>query len=220
MNNLTGRIFTSNQTGPIQIISADAIEVFYEPWSSLGWYYANTISAIFGRIPSDYFKENFIVLLDHSLPPNDNISRFYPHLPLRLLRYPNLFWSESSFNSIKDFRNFCKSQNIQIDDNIVLNTQEVYLDPISALGRTYNGSLLQSIRKDGFTSEELLFHAFRIQSKYVRPKQTSIQYERYGPIHSGIGLYRLGIRSNKPTYYIASYHDKAENTLRTENMNA
>ena len=220
MNDLTGRIFTSNQTGPIRVISADAIEVFYEPWTSMGWYYANTKSAIFGRFPADYFRENFVILLDDSLHSNENINRFYPHLPLRILRYPNLFWSEVSFNSIEDFRDFCTRQNIQIDDSIVLNTQEVYINPISPLGRTNNGPLIQSIRNDGFTGEELLFHAFTIQAQYVKPEQTTIQYEKYGPIHSGVGLYRSGIRSNKPTYYIAAYHDKAENTLRAEKMDA
>lgn len=218
MNEIIGKVFTGNNSGPIRVLCADEITVLYEPISPFGWYFANTKTANFFGFPTDYFKANFVILFDQIAYSAEDIDRFFPLLPIRLLRYTNVFWPDESHNSLEEFKNICLSLNIDTDDNIVLNTPEVYLNPTSALGRIYNGPLIKSNKKEGFTTEELLFHAFSIQSKYIKPNQTTIQYQRYGPIHSGIGLYRSGIRSNKPSYYLAAYHDQAENTLRAEKV--
>lgn len=216
MNELSGRIFTSNQSGTIRVISADEIEVFYEPWSSVGGYYTNTQSAIFGRFGTKYFNNNFIESEEIYENQNHDIDLYYPNLPLRLLRFQNLFWSTSPFDSVDSASRFCIQNNISIDNNIVLPTKEIYLNPISALGRMHNGPLIIALREEGFTIEELFYHAYKIQSEHVKPEQSFIQYQRYGPTYSGIGMFRSGIRSNKPSFYLCAYHDLAMNTLRAE----
>lgn len=217
-NDFIGKIFTGTGSGPIRVLCADEITILHEPMKTFGWYFENIKTANFFVYPTDYFRDNFVVLFDNSVKQPEDVNRFFPNIPIRLIRYPNLFWAESPFETLDASRKFCFNNNIQTDDEIVLNVPEIYINPSSALGRINKGPLIKSVKKIGFTVEELIFHAFSVQSKYIKPKQTSIQYGRYGPIHSGIGLYRQGIRSNKPEYYIAGYHDKAGNTLRAESL--
>lgn len=196
-----GEIYIFNNS-KVRIIQSDEIEVFYEPWNehTNDWYYSRAKTMIFFRVSTKFFSTNAVLQVNGN-KDEEGIERFYPQLPMRLNRFENLLWNTESQLPL---------QNVQGID-----TPSIELFPTLQGGRHGKSVTINDDVQDG---SKLMKFAYSIQSPFVKDKDPRFIISTLAPVgknhkyYSGIGIYRLGLKGNKPSYYIGGYHDFADNT--------
>ena len=156
---------------------------------------------IYSRITREYFDNNSIFIQSSSLTEIE-LAIHRPDLPLRLNCFSELFWSDKPFNNEIECTNFLKSSGVNIQDLKGLKSCQVVVIPTSQLQSQKNPVLLTN--EDGsFSGQELMTECFNIQSEYVKPDKLYFSRLRKDSDGlSGIGIYRLGIKGNVPSYYL------------------
>lgn len=109
---------------------------------------------------------------------------------------------------------------IDIDKLEGLNSFNVVIFPTSRQ-MSRKKSILLEIKSGQFSRSELMLQCFNIQSEYVKPEK--LYFSRFRLIPNGreekrlygIGIYRLGIKGNVPSYYLDGEISFGE--LETEN---
>jgi hypothetical protein len=204
-----GEIYIFNNS-KVRINQFDAIEVFYEPWNkhTVDWYYSKVKTMIFFRASTKFFSSN-AVLLKNDNKDEKGLERFHTQLPMRLNRFENLFWSRESQIPLKNLQG--------------IDTPSIELFPTLQSGRHGKSVTINESARDG---GKLMKFAYTIQAPFVKDKDSRFIITTLAPVgknhkyYSGIGIYRLGLKGNKPSYYIGGYHDftditKYENTPKT-----
>ena len=111
---------------------------------------------------------------------------FRPDLTIRTCRIENASWSDADFN-LEGFEHNMKS----------IKSEKIWLYPFGPKGGLKKGELITAKNNKEFTIYELLESAKRIQqSVYLNESD-------------GIGVYRLGIQKQLPSYYIGEFIDLA-----------
>jgi len=212
---IIGEIYNFNNS-KVRIIQFDEIEVFYEPWNEhVGeWYFSKTKTLIFFRAPRRFFTSN-AELLENENRDEKGLERFHTQLPMRLNRFENLQWeSEPKL----DFKTLASNDLHGIDaDSIVI-------FPSLQSGKLGKSEIIKERIRDGVKLMEI---AFTIQAPYIKDKDSRFiltTLAKEGKNHQyfdGIGIYRLGLKGNVPSYYIGGYNDFARNTEyeNTPNIN-
>lgn len=139
----------------------------------------------FSRTAVDLFLKNSRKIGFEKLT-DEEMEILKPNLPIRTCRYRDISWTdEDLINKI----NFKKT------NTPCIKTPKIWLYPIGPKGRIKNGEIIEAENEDFFTIVELLKKAMFIQKK-ANQKPTN-----------GIGVYRAGIQSQIPSYYIGEYYD-------------
>ena len=199
----------------IRILMFDDKEVFYGTVNEDNTFvYAKYKTVIYNRSPREFFNQNANFIKSLELGKQElEINR--PDLPLRLNCFSGLFWVNNSFEKNIEFSDFLKSVRIKKEKLEDLKISKVVVFPNSQQQTSKKPISLQN--KNGyFTGEELLIECFKIQSEYVNLEKP--YFSRFRLITggreekrlTGIGIYRLGIKGNVPSYYLGGEISKME----------
>ena len=191
----------------IRIMMFDNNEVFYQTINEDDTFVDSKYSTIsYYRTSKDFFYKNskFIKHLAFTETENE-IHR--PNLPLRLNCFSELFWTNTSFGGEIDFNEFLKSTDINTKDLTGIESSKVVIFPTSQQLLNKKSVLLEN-KNSHFPGKELMIQCFNIQSEYV--KSGKPYFSRFRLIANGreekrltgIGIYRLGINRNVPSYYL------------------
>lgn len=191
--------FTENR---IRILMFDDKEVFYgtvDEENDFDYSKYKTIS--YYRTSRDYFDKNSSFIELSELTAKE-LEIHRPDLPLRLNCFSGLFWPTKSLEKEPAFYDFIKSVGISKEKLEGLDNSKVVVIPNSQQQSNKKPVLLESIN-GSFSGVELLKECLRIQSEYVKsdkPYFSRFKKDKQGL--SGIGMYRLGIKGNVPSYYL------------------
>jgi hypothetical protein len=185
----------------------DDKEVFYQTVNEdYTFIYSKYKTVSYYSSPRDYFNQNskFVKSLEIE---KQELEIHRPDLPLRLNCFSGLFWTKNSIEKKIEFYDFLNSAEINKEKLDGLNCSKVVIFPTSQLQSRKKPMLLQNT-KGYFTGEELLIECFKIQSQYVNSEKPYFSRFRLMPVGReekrlfGIGIYRLGIKGNVPSYYL------------------
>ncbi|WP_178985130.1 hypothetical protein [Winogradskyella helgolandensis] len=196
--------FTNNR---IRIMMFDNKEVFYQTVKEDDTLvYAKNRTLSYYRTPKKYFEKNS-EFIKHLAFTEKETEIHRPNLPLRLNCFSGLFWTNKPFEKEKEFIEFLKSADINEQELKGFESSKVVIFPTSQQQSNKKSTLLEN--KEGyFSGKELLFQCFGIQSEYVKSEKPYFSRFRLIPVGreekrlSGIGIYRLGIKGNLPSYYL------------------
>ncbi|MCR9248823.1 MAG: hypothetical protein NXI20_00310 [bacterium] len=196
--------FTNNR---IRVMMFDEKEVFYLTINSDdSFVYAKNKTLSYYRITREYFDNNS-TFIKHLTLNEKETETHRPDLPLRLNCFSGLFWSSKNFENENDLLDFLKIAEIDIEKLDGLNSSKVVIFPTSQQQSQKKSILLENI-KGQFSGIELMLQCCNMQSEYVKPEKQYFSRFRLVPNGreekrlSGIGLYRLGIKGNVPSYYL------------------
>ncbi len=191
----------------IRILMFDEKEIFYQTVNEDDTFeFAKCKTVSYYRIPTEYFNKNSKFIKSLELEQKE-LEIHRPDLPLRLNCFSGLFWSKNSFEKRVDFDNFLESVGINKEKLKGLDCAKVVVIPTNQKQSSKKPILLQN-NNGYFTGEELMIECFRIQSEYVNLEKPYFSRFRLIPDGreekrlTGIGIYRLGIKGNVPSYYI------------------
>ena len=185
----------------VRPILSDEIEVFYEPWSKSDdeWYFKRARNVSFFRTSAKCFQDNSKLIREEILSPKEK-ELFRPDLPMRLNRFKNTSWTKTVCLDMDKYRAYMEKSNITLSNILGLDVSSIFLYPIGPSGGRGKAIIVDAKNQNTITGIELLISASNIQAPYVREQS------------EGIGIFRLGYRQKRPTYYIGGYHDQAGNT--------
>lgn len=191
----------------IRIMMFDSVEVFYQTINEDGTFvYASSRTLIYYRTPKDYF-DKIAVFIKHLALTKRETDIHRPDLPLRLNCFSGLFWTDKPFEKETDFIGFFRAKEINTELFDGLNCPAFAVFPTSQQ-QSHKKSVLLENSNGYFLGKDLMFQCFRIQSEYVNPEKPYFSRYRLIPEGreekrlSGIGIYRLGIKNNLPSYYL------------------
>ncbi|QCX37349.1 hypothetical protein FF125_02445 [Aureibaculum algae] len=196
--------FTNNR---IRIIMFDDKEVFYQTINEDNTFvYAKYKTISYYRTPKDYFRKTSKLIKSLAFTEKE-LEIHRPDLPLRLNCFSGLFWTNKPFEKETEFNEFLESADISQEELKGLKSSKVVIFPKSQQQSNKKSILLEN--KNGYLSgKELMIQCFGIQSEYVKSEKPYFSRFRLIPDGreekrlSGIGIYRLGIKGNVPSYYL------------------
>ena len=198
----------------------DNKEVFYQTIKeddTLVYAESRTIS--YYRTSKEYFEKNS-EFIKHLAFTEKETEIHKPNLPLRLNCFSGLFWTNKMFEKETEFIEFLESVDISEQKLEGLESSKVVIFATSQKQSNKKSTILEN--KDGYISgKELMVQCFGIQSEYVKPEKPYFSTFRLVPNGReekrlyGIGIYRLGIKGNLPSYYLGGEMSMME--LESEN---
>jgi len=198
-----------------KVIMFDEFEVYYDELiEDDKLKYSRAKTTFYTRTPRVYFDTNS-VFVKHSKFTIEEEEVHRPDLPLRLNNFKQPFWSSETFSNINDFKSFLNVFDINTRNLKDLNTKRVVIYP-SGQQQSLKKPILLENNTGSFLGVELLYRCFEIQREYVKVSKPYfsrfrlIQIGREEKRLSGIGLYRLGIKGNIPSYYLGGYMSSME----------
>ncbi|MUU78460.1 hypothetical protein [Winogradskyella endarachnes] len=191
----------------IRIVMFDNNEVFYLTIKEDNTFvYSKNRTLIYLRTPKDFFEKNS-EFIEHLKLTEKEVEKHKPNLPLRLNCFSGLFWTNKSFENETEFNDFIKFSEINEQELKGLDTSKVVIFPTSQQQSNKKSTLLEN-KYGRISGKELMIECFGIQSEYVKPDKPYFSRFRLIPDGreekrlSGIGIYRLGIKGNLPSYYL------------------
>jgi hypothetical protein len=183
-----GKIYKASWDDSImRVIGFDEFEVFYDGYCEHddSWTFASNLKkkCSFYRTSRNIFSEKASLIDFKELTKEEN-DIFRPDLTIRTCRVENASWLDSDFN-------------IERTDMKSIKSEKVWLYPFGPKGGLKKGELITAKNNKEFTIPELLKSAKRIQQS-VNINKTN-----------GIGIYRIGIQKQLPSYYIGEFIDLA-----------
>ena len=196
--------FTNNR---IRIMMFDNKEVFYQTVKEDDTLvYAKNRTLSYYRIPKEYFENNSEFIKNLAFTEKE-IEIHKPNLPLRLNCFSGLFWTNIAFRTETDFNEFIESADINPKELKGIENSKVVIFPTSQQ-QSHKKSILLENKNGSISGNELMIQCFGIQSEYVKSEKPYFSRFRLIPNGreekrlSGIGIYRLGIKGNLPSYYL------------------
>ena len=196
--------FTNNR---IRIMMFDENEVFYQTINEDDTFvYEKNSTISYYRTPKNYFAKNSKFIKHLAFTEKEN-EIHKPNLPLRLNCFSGLFWTNKPFEKETDFNKFLKSADVNPKELKDIKTSKIVIFPTSQQ-QSHKKSILLENKNGYFSGEELMIQCFGIQSEYVTSEKPYFSRFRLIPNGreekrlTGIGIYRLGIKGNIPSYYL------------------
>lgn len=115
-----------------------------------------------------------------------------PDLPFAFAQFADLEWPMKCPEGPEEFPNGSISVTKDESSEPRLAASRIFLEPFGPKGASKAGVLLEAANGAWFTEKELIWHAARLQSPFLRAAKVT----------TGIGIYRSGIRRKLPSYYI------------------
>lgn len=195
-----GEIYRTNWDGTIaRIIGFDDYEVFYDGYGGHddSWTFASNLKkkGSFYRTAMDVFLDQS-KRIDFKELTKTEFDIFRPDLTIRTCRIKDLSWADELLASERKLAEYM-SKNYSTHDFPIIQTEKIWLYPCGPKGGFKKGEIIKAKDNGGFSTIELLVNASRIQRE-VNNNQTN-----------GIGIYRIGIQRQIPSYYIGEYFDLA-----------
>ncbi len=168
--------------------------------------YAKNRTLSYYRTPKEYFENNS-EFIKHLAFTEKEIEIHKPNLPLRLNCFSGLFWTNNAFQTKTDFNEFLESADINPKELKGIENSKVVIFPTSQQQSNKKSILLEN-KNGSISGNELMIQCFGIQSEYVKSEKPYFSRFRLIPNGreekrlSGIGIYRLGIKGNLPSYYL------------------
>ncbi|WP_173346109.1 hypothetical protein [Pseudoduganella dura] len=179
---------------PIRVIAFDDEQVMYDCWwpHIPGWGIDSLNRTIsYYRLPlSLLLKKSTYLRTDEYTEVELCIHR--PDLPFGFARFADLEWPSIPPVAEDDFPGHTSFMAGVEASNPLLHTEKLYLHPFGPKGSVKPGVLLESENPTGFTVDEVLWHAARLQAPHLREIKVT----------TGVGIYRSGIQRKLPSYYI------------------
>lgn len=179
---------------PIRIIAFDDEQVMYDCWwpHVPGWGIDSLNRTIaFYRLPRSLLLNKSRYLITEKYTKAE-LSVLRPDLPFGLARSVDLQWPSIPPAAKEDFPGRTSFETPAGASKTLLDTPKLYLLPFGPKGSAKPGVVLQSENPSGFTIDEVLLHAARLQAPHLREIK----------ITTGVGIYRSGIQRKLPSYYI------------------
>ncbi|NVK73290.1 MAG: hypothetical protein HWE24_07410 [Oceanospirillaceae bacterium] len=199
----------------IRVMMFDEKEVFYQTINEDdSFVYANCKNLSYYRITREYFEGNSRFIKHLALTERE-LEIHRPDLPLRLNCFSGLFWADKRIENETALRGFLKTAGIDIAKLDGLKSSKVVIFPTSQQQSMKKSLLLENTAGE-FSGKELMLECFAIQSEYVIPEKQYFSSFRLIPNGreekrlSGIGMYRMGIKGNVPSYYLGGEMSMAE----------
>jgi len=191
--------FSENRT---RILMFDDKEIFYGTvGENDNFVYSKYKTMRYYRTSREYFNENSSFIKSLKLTEKE-LQIHRPDLPLRLNCFTSVFWTNDSLEKEIDYLSFLKTGGISKDELEGLDNSKVVIIPNSQQQSNKKPILL--VNKNGsFSGQEIMKSTLRIQREYVKvdkPYFSRLKKDTKGL--SGIGMYRLGIIGNVPSYYL------------------
>jgi len=205
-------IFSGNRC---RVLMFDTEEVFYASLthgnnSDLLKY--KTVS--YYRTTRDFFETNATFIASSRLTEDEKkIHR--PDLPLKLNCFREIFWTNEKFDTKSEFISFLNSKGITENELEGLKIDKVVIFPQGQLTSLKKPVTLEN-NLAYFSATELMFNCFDFQHQYIKKEKPYfsrfrlIQNGREEKRLTGIGLYRLGIKGNIPSYYLGGYMSQSD----------
>lgn len=198
-----------------KILMLDNKEVFYDVIATNEERtFAKARTAIYYRTSVDFFA-SCARFLAHSTFTEHQLAIYRPDLPLRLNCFKSIFWAYEDIPNYDEFIALLHSHGIQENMLEGLQANKIVIFPMSQQGSCKMPAVIES-RKGYFAGGELLLRCFDIQKQYIKMQKQ--YFSRFRLIAggkeekrlTGIGIYRVGIKSNTPSYYLGGFISMAE----------
>jgi hypothetical protein len=198
----------------VKILMFDNNEVFYTYIDADKSDFTKYKTVSYYRTTSDHFTKNATYIRSSEF--NKNFTSIHrPDLPLKLNCFKNIFWSPEKIDNLNDFKILLNDKGISQTEFTNLNINKVVIFPQGQQLSTKKSTILET-DNEVFSGLELIYQCFQIQREHVNIKKPYfsrfrlIQVGREEKRLSGIGLYRLGIKNNVPSYYLGGYLSSLE----------
>lgn len=201
-----------------RIVMFDEREVFVDMITKDDEFlFAKNRTLIYSRISRSYFDKHATYI--YSKPFNEKeLEKHKPYLPLRLNCFKNTFWTDYNFSSKEELIEYLNIYNKDSEVFEGLNTNKIIVFPSSQQCANKKSVLINSDRYY-FTGAELLLKCFSIQKDYVKLNKPYfsifrlIMDGREEKRLDGVGIYRLGIKGNVPSYYLGGWQSNSEASI-------
>lgn len=161
--------------------------------------------SIFTRSRRNFF-EKCIEKVGEAPLSEEALSILWVDLPMRFGRLRNLSWDDACLGSIDNYLDWLE-ENTDIEwGNRVIEANALFIKPTSEKGMPRKPIKVEADNGKKFTVKELVWKAAQIQNAAVKKS-----------IGQGIGLYRSGIKSKLPVYYVWGFYDLAGYLKEYEN---
>jgi hypothetical protein len=187
---------------PIRVLAFDKTEVMYDCW----WPHKGAwgLTSLKGTVSYYRIATTFLlsraayVRTDQYTDSEFKIHR--PDLPFSFAKCSEIEWSVVLPASINELEQSLASTKISAAILLAsLNAPRLYLSPFGPKGSSKPGHLVEAQNGEAFSAAELLWHASRLQAPFVRDV----------PLTTGVGIYRLGLQRQLPSYYIWGARSRA-----------
>ncbi len=186
-----GDVFQIGKNQFHRVLMVDSIYFYYEARDFAGWnktntlnsrltFYGTGVNAFLARHPTFIGNEPFT---------QHEIDIIRPDLSLSIGRSNKCEWRDLPSMKKNEFENL-----FGLALNDIINCPKLYIYPKGPKGGVLKEELILPDNKLSFTLKELITKAALVQSKNNQS------------ITGGIGLFRAGVRSKCPTYYIDDYY--------------
>ena len=184
----------------IKVIGIDEHEVFYDAWweHSQTWGLEKSRTATFYRLGLEFCLDSYSFVRNEPLNQKE-LLKFQPDLPHRTANLSDWHWNQIEYKTLEEFQDklgLC-ADTLKFQEHIKVS--KLAIIPLGANGGHKPKVILTPDNGEIFTPIELLWKAHNIQAEY----KTNIV--------SGVGIYRLGISNNVPSYYLGGKGDQAGN---------
>jgi hypothetical protein len=190
-----GAVFqTEWDSGPLRVIAFDEEVVMYDCWwpHIPGWGIDSLNRTIsYYRLPTSLLLSKGKYLRTEAYTEAE-LSIHRPDLPLAFARFAGLEWPAECPATPEEFPNSSLACPDDQSIQTCLDAAKIYLEPFGPKGSCKPGVMIEAENRARFTVNEILWHAARLQSPFLREVKMT----------SGIGIYRSGIRRKLPSYYI------------------
>jgi len=181
---------------PIRVLIADEIEVLYDVWwpHTQGWGLTTlNKKASYYRVRTSFALARAKVVRTEPLSElEQKIHR--PDLPLRFCRSRGIRW-EDLWSA--DAKGADRNENKVAISDEPIDAHELVIVPFGPHGGEKRGVQISSGREQGLTALEILRKAAQIQAKQATSHP------------EGVGIYRLGIQTRTPSFYLWGPDDRA-----------
>nr|WP_143028963.1 hypothetical protein [Massilia sp. PDC64] len=181
-------------TRPLRVIAFDEETVMYDCWwpHIPGWGIESLNRHIaYYRVPTSLLLSKGEYLRTEEYTEVE-LSIHRPDLPFGFARFPNIEWPTVCPVSPDEFPNDSSTCASHQSSRLRLDAAKIYLQPFGPKGSSKSGVMIEAENPAGFTVREILWHAARLQSPFLREIKVT----------TGIGIYRSGIQRKLPSYYI------------------
>jgi len=179
---------------PLRVIAFDEEIVMYDCWwpHIPGWGIDSINRTIsYYRIPTSLLLNKGKYLRTEEYTEAE-LAVHRPDLPFSFARFADLEWPTVCPVTSEEFPDgsfACKNDE---HSQPYLDATKIYLQPFGPKGSSKPGFIIEAENSTGFTVAEILWHAARLQSPFLREIRVT----------TGIGTYRSGIQRKLPSYYI------------------
>lgn len=195
----SGGVYRGNWYGgdlPIRVINDNQGVVMYDAWRpdiDTWSLVRKPATCHFYRLPADFARERALHLRNEPLSQAEE-NYFRPELPNAFARFAGIQWSQSTPASPEKLAAILTESGIPLGGaEMRLQAASIHLIPFGPKGSQKKGLAVLAANGESFSIEEILWHAWHLQASHLRHD---------GAAPDGIGLYRSGLVSRTPAYYL------------------